>query len=200
MLGRHVGRLERRGDERVGRGGVDDAAPFLRLHARNGGADGVEGRRQVDRDDHVPLLRREILDRRDELDAGVVDENVDGSELRRRVGDHRLGLRALRHVGAVVDALDAELLFDGGARRLDRLGVAEAVDHHVRALLGERAGDRQSDPARGTGDDGVTFGERHIADLRNKNRLQHFAFADLARVKRSYCIAMNLGRGRRRSG
>jgi hypothetical protein len=33
----------------------------------------VERRRQVDGDDRVPLLDRELLDRRDVLDAGVVD-------------------------------------------------------------------------------------------------------------------------------
>ena len=105
----------------MGRGRIDDAAPFLRLHGRNRGADGMEGGRQVHREDHVPLFRGKILDRRDELDAGVVDEDVDGSELRRRVGDHGLDLGAFRHVGAAVDALDAEFLFDGCARRLDRL-------------------------------------------------------------------------------
>ena len=43
----------------------------------DGGADGVEGGREIDREDRVPFLDREILDRRDELDAGVVDENVE---------------------------------------------------------------------------------------------------------------------------
>ena len=110
--------------------------------------------------------RRKILDRRDELDAGVVDHDVDGSELLGRVPDHRLDLVALRHVGAVVDALDLELALDLGALFLDRLRIAEAVDHHVRAFLGERAGDGEADPAGGAGDDGVMVGERHEAVLR----------------------------------
>ena len=40
---------------------------------------------QVDRDDRVPALRRELLDRGGELDAGVVDEDVDPAEFGRRV-------------------------------------------------------------------------------------------------------------------
>ena len=87
VLGRDVGRLERRGHEGMGRGRVDDAAPAARLHARHGGADGVEGGGQIDGDDLVPLLDRELLDRRDVLDAGIVDEDVDGAE-------RLLGLRA----------------------------------------------------------------------------------------------------------
>ena len=63
------------------RGGVDDAAPAALLHAGHGGADAMEGRRQVDGDDLVPLLDREFLDRRHELDAGVVDEHVDRAEV-----------------------------------------------------------------------------------------------------------------------
>ena len=44
------------------------------------GADGVKRRRQVDGDDLVPFLDRKILDRRDELDACVVHQNIDRAE------------------------------------------------------------------------------------------------------------------------
>jgi len=43
---------------------------------------GVVVGRQVDRQDCLPFVRRELLDRRDELDAGVVDQDVDRAELR----------------------------------------------------------------------------------------------------------------------
>ena len=72
----------------MGRGRVDDPAPFLRLHAGHGGADGVEGGREVDGDDLVPLLGRELLDRGDVLDAGIVDEHVESAEARLRLADH----------------------------------------------------------------------------------------------------------------
>src|SRR5229473_7353418 len=42
MLGRHIGRLERRGHQRMRRGGIDDAAPAPLLHAGHGGADAVK--------------------------------------------------------------------------------------------------------------------------------------------------------------
>ena len=56
--------------------------PQLRsLHAGQREPRGVERRAQVDRDDRVPLLDREVLDRRHVLDAGVVDQDVDAAEL-----------------------------------------------------------------------------------------------------------------------
>ena len=59
MLGRDIGRLEGRCGQRMGRGGIDDAAPAALLHARNHGADAMKGRRQVDGDDLVPFLDRD---------------------------------------------------------------------------------------------------------------------------------------------
>ena len=53
----------------------------LRFIAGNASADRVEGRGQVDGDDRIPFLGREFLDRRDVLDAGIVDQDVDGAEL-----------------------------------------------------------------------------------------------------------------------
>src|SRR5580704_6327519 len=44
VLGGDICGLERRGDQRMGRGGADDAAPFARLHARHRGADGMKSR------------------------------------------------------------------------------------------------------------------------------------------------------------
>ena len=88
VLGRDVGRLERRGDQPVRRGDVDDAAPLARLHAGHDGAGRMECRGQIDGDDRVPFGRRERLDRLDVLDAGIVDEHVDLAEGAVGVGDH----------------------------------------------------------------------------------------------------------------
>src|SRR5690606_13374749 len=60
---RDVGALEGRGDQRVGRRNVDDAPPFLLLHAGEREARRVEGRVEVQVDDEVPLVDREVLDR-----------------------------------------------------------------------------------------------------------------------------------------
>jgi uncharacterized protein YndB with AHSA1/START domain len=46
------------------------------------------------------------------MDARIVDEDVDSPHLGRSVGDHRFDFGPLRHVGAVVERLNAEVLFD----------------------------------------------------------------------------------------
>ena len=104
---------------------------------------------------------REILDRRDELDAGVVDQDVDRTEGLFGVRDHGGDLGGLGHVGAVINRLDAKFLFDAAALRLDRGGVAEAVDQDIAAFLGEGAGDGEADARSRAGDDGGFGGERH---------------------------------------
>src|SRR5262245_65071138 len=55
-------------------------------------------RRQIDGDDLVPLLDGKFLDRRDVLDAGIVDQNIDAPE--RLLGglDHGGDLGRLGHV------------------------------------------------------------------------------------------------------
>ena len=88
VLGRDIGGLLAAGDQAVRRGDVDDAAPFALLHAGHRGADGVERRREVDRDDRVPFLDREILDIGDMLDAGIVHQDVDRAEALFRRLDH----------------------------------------------------------------------------------------------------------------
>ena len=50
------------------------------LHLRQHGARGVEGGREIDRQDGIPFLRRELLHRRDVLDAGVVHQDVHRTE------------------------------------------------------------------------------------------------------------------------
>ena len=107
----------------------------------------MEGGRQIDGDDRVPFFDREILDRRDELDAGIVDENVERTELALRIGDHRGDLGRLRHIGAVVERFDPEIFFDIGPLGLDRRRIAHAVNDDIDAFLGERAGDGEADAA-----------------------------------------------------
>src|SRR4051794_39428402 len=56
VLGGDVGRLERRGDQPVRRGDIDDPAETALLHAGENGAAGVKGGGQIDRENGVPLL------------------------------------------------------------------------------------------------------------------------------------------------
>ena len=138
----------------MGRRGADDAAPLLRLHARHRGTDRVKGRRQVDGDDRVPLLDWELLDRRNVLDAGVRDQDVDRAEGFLRGLDHGGNLGRLRHVRPVVERLDLELLLDAAAGLLDFGGVAKAVERDVGAGFSERAGNGEPDAGGRAGNDG----------------------------------------------
>ena len=64
----------------MGRGQVDHPAPARFAHERCHGR-GVKGRGQHDRDDGVPLTRREFIDGRDMLNACVVDEDIAAASL-----------------------------------------------------------------------------------------------------------------------
>ena len=67
---------------------------------------------------------------------------------------HRADLLGLAHVGVRVAHLDAVLALQFGASELDLVGVAEAVEQDVGALLGQAAGDAEADAAGRSGDDG----------------------------------------------
>ncbi len=114
--------------------------PFCFIDGERG-ARGVPGRRQVERDDRFILLGREILDRADVLDAGIVDEDVDAAEACDRLLDEAGGLFALHQVGAVVDDAAARMiLLELGEDALDIFGLAEAVDDDVGARLRQMRG------------------------------------------------------------
>ena len=59
----------------------------LLFHLRHGGGNAVERRRQVDRQDRIPFGGRELLHRRGELDAGIVDQDVEAAEFLDRPPD-----------------------------------------------------------------------------------------------------------------
>ena len=60
--------------------------------------------RQIDGDDGVPFLDREILDIGHVLDAGIVDQHVERAEFLFGGGDHGGDLGRLGHVGAANNA------------------------------------------------------------------------------------------------
>ena len=136
------------------RGDVDDASELARLHLRHHRFDQVECGEQVDREDCVPFVVGKLLDRRDVLDAGVVDDDVDLAELGACQLGHRTNLVRTAHVGARVAHLHAVLALHFGTRELDLVGIAEAVQQDVGALFGQAAGDAQADPAGRPGNDG----------------------------------------------
>ena len=109
-------------------------------------ARGVEGRGKVDGDDRVPFFGREVLDRRDMLDAGIVDEDVGPAKLIGAALHHPLDRLRIGHIGAVVDRADL-LTFAGDVGR-----VAETVDHQPGAFGGKRLGDGEANARRRTRD------------------------------------------------
>ena len=96
MLRGDVRALVRRCDQRMDRADVDDAAEALAAHRRQRRARQQRRAGQHHCDQLLPLLRRKFLERRDVLQAGVVDQHV-----RRIVGHARqraLDLRGVRDV------------------------------------------------------------------------------------------------------
>jgi hypothetical protein len=108
----------------------------------------VKGRDEIDGDDQIPLVDREILDRRHVLNAGIIDQHIERAEARLSTFDHVGDLIGLGHVGRRICGLDAEILLDAGALFLNSVLVAEAVDGDIGALRGEGAGHGETD-ARG---------------------------------------------------
>ena len=86
MLGRNIRGFERARDKRARGSDIDHAAPLLHLHRWQRESHGVERCRQVDGDDRVLLVDRKRVDRCDVLVSGIVDQNIDRSELRDRLG------------------------------------------------------------------------------------------------------------------
>ena len=80
---------------------VDDAAAARRLHPRRDGLRAVERAGDVDVEDVLPLVRRDLLERAADLAehaAGVVHENVDAARRRRRFGDEGVDRALVAHV------------------------------------------------------------------------------------------------------
>jgi hypothetical protein len=100
----------------------------------------VKRTRQIDGDDLVPLLDREILDLLDMLDAGIVDQDVD-----RR----RRSCSAVRDQAAISAGLPCRpdgraplpSMADSSSLRIASIssGLSEAVDDDVVALAGKGA-------------------------------------------------------------
>jgi hypothetical protein len=125
---------------------------FARDHEAGDRLGDEEDAIQIGAHEFAPSLFRVILQRPPALNAGVVDQDVDRTELRLDTRDRLADLRPLRDVERRGMGLGA-----GGAQRLDRgfdrLRRA-AVDDDARAGARQPAGERQSDAGGRTGDQG----------------------------------------------
>ena len=118
------------------RGDVDDASPAVLAHRGQRATRGVERRGQIDGENQLPLLDRELLDRGDMLDPGVVDHDIEAAGGLEDAVDHVPDRLGLRHVGRRVIDPDLEFRAEPRSGRRDLLRIAE------------RAGDAQPDAAR----------------------------------------------------
>src|SRR5438067_5147470 len=145
VLGRHVRRLVRRGDQAVNRRNIDDATPAARVHVRNGVLRQQKRTDQQDANQLLPALFGELLDWRDMLDTGVVDQDVDAAPLALGPVDQRPTLFAGGHVGPLEDRSR-----QAGGERLALL-FFEIRDKHARAVIGQVLGNCPTDAAGGAG-------------------------------------------------
>ena len=109
----------------------------------------MKGAAQVNGDDGVPALHREVLDPRHVLDAGVVDQNIHPAKLRRGKFQHVFNFGRFAHVSAVVSHFDAQCRDFG----LGAFNVSKTVEHDVGTLGGQGFGQPQTDAAGGSGDE-----------------------------------------------
>lgn len=84
--------------------------------------------------------------------AGVVHQDVDAAHRRDGMLNHLAHCLATGKIGAVMRHAHAELGFQPGTNAFDFRRIAEAVQHDVRALPGQRGGNAKTDTAGGAGD------------------------------------------------
>ena len=122
--------------------GDDPTAPAL--HQRYGVLAAQHERPGVHVERHVPVEDLDVHDRLEGAEGRVVDQDVEAAEPVLDLLEHRLDRLGLAHVGQDDVRADAVLLGQG----LDLLGgldVAQGIDDHVGALLGELQHDRAPD-------------------------------------------------------
>ena len=178
-LGDRVGRHRCAGQFRGERADVDHLAPAPLGHAFRGLAPDDEGSGQIDVEDAAPIGGLEFQHRLSELDAGVVDEDVDVDALRIQRLEGRDDRRLIRHVEGRcqhVVALIAHRL-RGGLKPF----LVDAIQDNARPGLREALGKGAAQTTRRAGDEGGLAGQieqgmahetsemRVVRSLRSKN-------------------------------
>lgn len=127
------------------RSDIDDRAAGAGVHMAQARAGGQEGAVEMHRQQLAPIGEGEILDRGDDLDAGVAHQHVHASERPRRLGDAGIDRRLAGHVHREAER-GAARLPDFAGRRLGRGGV-KIGDHRVRTFAREGTRDLPPDAA-----------------------------------------------------
>ena len=132
---------------------LTDGGTAVVVHRRGTGLCHQVRGREVGRHDGVPRVEVHVADRAERIDAGVVDEDVDGAEVRdgradeasRRVGHRQIAAVALGAAAPLHDAID-----DAGRA----LAVGVEVHHDGGPGFGQAFGDRGTDARAGARHDG----------------------------------------------
>ena len=137
-------------------GDVDDAAPFARPHHRQHGLRAEEDRFQVHQNGLIEIGLGKFVEAAHDRDAGVVDEDIDRTEVTCDLFDHFCDGGGLRHIGgngnrAAAIGLD---FGDDGFRVIRALAI---IDRDGGPEFGERHCNRGADAARAA---------RHQRDMR----------------------------------
>ena len=112
----------------------------------------------------VPLFDRKILDWRDMLDAGIVDEHVHAAKRPLGKRDHVGDFHRLDHIRGRIDSLHPEIVLDCSPRFFDIGRCPNPVEHDVGASTRECPRIRQTDAARRAGHNcDFTFQNIHFA-------------------------------------
>ena len=128
------------------RADVDDAAASAWDHGARNRLSDEKHAVEIDRHQFAPGLFREFFERRAPLDAGIVDENVDRTDLGLDARDARAHLRSVRYIESRAmrrAAVGDDLRRDGR----DLVG-APAVDDDLSARLRQAQRERAPDAAR----------------------------------------------------
>ena len=149
------------GDVLVDGGDVDDPPAAARIeHELRRGLGGEERPLEVDAHDEVEARLAHVGERLADLDAGVVDQDVEAAEGLVRVAHEALGLARYADVRAQCDRLPAQLL-DPGGDGARAVAAAVVVHRHVGALAREAQRDGLADAAGAAGDERSLALESH---------------------------------------
>jgi hypothetical protein len=100
----------------------------------------------------MKVLRSDLLELPELVDAGVVDQDVETAERLLGLGEQAVDLLRLRHVGLDGDG-SAALARDVGDDAIAALLAGGVVDDDGGARLGQMPGDSGPDPLGSPGDD-----------------------------------------------
>src|SRR5690606_5130752 len=131
---------------------VDDAAAALAPHDRDDRVHGVQRAPEVGRHGAGVVVRLEVIERRDQHDAGAVDQDVDAAGVGGDLLDDLVHGAGPAGVGGDGQRVAAALGEELGVGALEVAGGA-GDEGELGALVGELPRELEPEPARAAGDD-----------------------------------------------